>query len=105
MKDQLLKTPIGRLRVIGMAEGISLLLLLLIAMPVKYVLHIPEPVKITGWFHGILFILYLLAVLNVTISNRWSFLKIATAVAASLIPFGPFLLDSRLKREDHTNEL
>src|SRR5436190_16784103 len=101
MKKQTLQNPITRLRIAGITEGTSFLLLLLIAMPLKYILKIPEPVKIIGWIHGLLFILYLLAVINVTIVKRWSFMRVAVAFAASLIPFGPFLLDPKLKREDN----
>ena len=48
-----------RFRMIGIAEGISFLVLLLIAMPLKYLMHIPEAVKITGWIHGALFVTFI----------------------------------------------
>ena len=48
-----------RFRMIGIAEGISFLVLLLIAMPLKYFMHIPEAVKIMGWIHGALFISFI----------------------------------------------
>ncbi|MOA22053.1 hypothetical protein D3C78_1425830 [compost metagenome] len=95
----MLKTAIGRLRFIGIFEGISFLVLLLIAMPLKYWADIPMAVTIVGALHGLLFVLYLLAVLNVWITNRWSFLKVVLAVIASFLPFGPFVLDKKLLRD------
>ena len=54
---QWIKTSIGRLRVIGFWEGVSFLVLLLIAMPLKYIAGNPEPVSIVGMAHGVLFLL------------------------------------------------
>ncbi|WP_019121447.1 DUF3817 domain-containing protein [Brevibacillus massiliensis] len=95
----MLKTSLGRLRLIGYIEGVSFLLLLGIAMPLKYMAGFPEPVKIIGWLHGIFFVLYLLAVIQTTIAHRWSILRVLGAFLASIIPFGPFILDARLRRE------
>jgi len=91
-----MKTPISRLRTVGIYEGISYLLLLGIAMPIKYMLGIPEVVKYVGWAHGVLFVLYMMALLQVTLVHRWSILKVAAGVLASLLPFGPFILDRKL---------
>jgi integral membrane protein len=96
----LLRTPIRRLRVIAFIEGISFLLLLGIAMPLKYFAGLPAAVQIVGWIHGILFVLYLLAVGEVTIKHRWSLMMAAIALLASLIPFGTFLLDARLRQQE-----
>ncbi|RIX51879.1 DUF3817 domain-containing protein [Paenibacillus nanensis] len=95
----LLKTAIGRLRLIGWLEGLSFLILLLIAMPLKYWADIPEVVTIVGGLHGGLFVLYLLAVLHVTIKHRWSILKFLAACVASVLPFGPFVVDRKLLRD------
>src|SRR4051794_31658413 len=95
---EILKTTIGRLRVAGFMEGISCVVLFGVAMPMKYLGGIPTAVKIPGWIHGLLFILYLLALLHVTIVKKWSLGKVAVAFVASLIPCGTFFLDSRLKK-------
>jgi integral membrane protein len=95
-----MRTPISRLRTIGIYEGVSYLLLLGIAMPLKYMAGMPEMVKYTGWAHGVLFVLYMLSVVEVTVVHRWSILKIGAAVLASLLPFGPFILDKRLLKEE-----
>ena len=100
--NQMITTAIGRLRLIGIAEGISFLLLLGIAMPLKYVAGIPEMVKWVGWIHGLLFVLYLAAVAHVTFLHRWSVLRVAGAFLAALLPFGTFVLDAKLRREEKT---
>ncbi|GAB3197439.1 integral membrane protein [Pontibacter aydingkolensis] len=100
-----MKTPISRFRLIGFYEGLSFLLLLGIAMPVKYILGYPELVKYTGWAHGVLFILYMYALLQVALVHRWSVGKIALGAVASLLPFGPFILDKKLlQKEERVNE-
>lgn len=95
----MLRTPVGRLRGIALIEGISYLLLLGVAMPLKYFAGLPTPVKIVGWIHGLLFVLYLIAVAEVTVKRRWSLAWVLGALAASIIPFGTFVLDARLRRE------
>ena len=96
----MLRTPVGRLRLIAFIEGISFLLLLGVAMPLKYFADLPAAVQIVGWIHGVLFVLYLLAVAEVTVKHRWALTMTAVALFASLIPFGTFLLDVRLRREE-----
>lgn len=89
---------IRNLRVIGFIEGMSYLILLFIAMPIKYVLGIPEVVKYVGWAHGVLFIAYIVAVILAIRPMRWNLVWVLIALAASLIPFGTFVLDKYLKR-------
>ena len=91
---------IRTLRVIGILEGISYLVLLGIAMPLKYIYAIPEAVKFTGWAHGVLFMAYIPAVFSARKIMNWNFIWTGMALAASLIPFGTFILDKYLvKRE------
>jgi integral membrane protein len=95
-----LKTPIGRLRAIGLVEGVSYLVLLGIAMPLKYFAGIPMAVKIVGWTHGLLFVLFCTALAHVMLAVRWSIGRGTVVFIASLVPLGTFLIDPRLKRED-----
>lgn len=97
--ETLLRTPIGRLRVIAFIEGISFLVLLCVAMPLKYFAGLPEAVKIVGWIHGLLFMLYLISVVEVTVKHRWALAQVLGAFVASLVPFGTFALDARLRRD------
>jgi len=95
-----LKTPVGRVRAVGMLEGISFLLLMGIAMPLKYMAGIPEAVKYTGWAHGLLFILYVMTIFQAWAGGQLSFKKSAMAFVASLLPFGPFIIDRKLADSD-----
>jgi len=87
-------------RMIALAEGISFLTLLFIAMPMKYVMGMPEVVRVVGTMHGVLFLLYvgLLAMLHVR--QRWSFSFSLYALLASVIPFGTFMLDKQLRKKE-----
>ncbi len=88
------------MRLIGMLEGISFLLLMGIAMPLKYFAGMPDAVRYTGWAHGVLFIGYCLANLNALVSGRIRFKDSVIAFLASLIPFGPFVVDGRFAADE-----
>lgn len=92
------QTSLARLRTIGLLEGTSFLLLLGIAMPLKYLAGMPEMVRVVGWAHGILFMLYWAAVAHVALERRWPLVRVGAALAASVLPFGPFVLDAYLRR-------
>jgi integral membrane protein len=100
MSLQFTNSPIGRLRFMGIAEGISYVVLLFIAMPVKYIAGNPNLVLYTGWVHGLLFMLYILALISAKINLEWKFKKTMIAFLASLIPFGTFILDKSLRKEE-----
>jgi integral membrane protein len=94
----LLKTQLGRLRVLAFLEGVSFLVLLGVGMPLKYILHQPEANKVIGLVHGLLFVLYVLNVIQARIEFRWSGRKTGLALLASIVPFGTFWADARLFR-------
>lgn len=94
----MLKRSLNTLRYVGWAEGSSFLILLGIAMPLKYLLDMPEAVRLVGMAHGFLFVLYLLVVAWVTILHRWSIWRVLGAFLAAFIPFGPFLLDRHIRK-------
>lgn len=96
----MLNNPIGRLRLIGLLEGSSFLILLLIAMPLKYAADLPVAVKYVGGAHGALFLLYLLALAQVAAATDWGFKKIAGAFIASVIPLGTFVMDKYWKADE-----
>jgi integral membrane protein len=95
-----MRNRVTNLRLIGFIEGVSFLVLLLVAMPLKYYLGLPLMVKITGWIHGVLFMLYILAVLMAIKPMKWNLFWVLVALAASLIPIGTFVLDRSLKRRE-----
>lgn len=86
-------------RKIAITEGVSYLLLLFVAMPIKYFGGIPEFVTYIGWAHGVLFVLYVVCLFIVRAKYHWSFKKFFLAGLASLLPFGPFILDRQLIKE------
>lgn len=97
--NHLIKTNTGRLRIIGFLEGISLLLLLFVAMPMKYIFHYPEGTKIMGSIHGALFLLFIFNTLSVGVEQGWKF-KVTTwkVLLACIIPFGTFYIDRKILR-------
>jgi len=92
--------PIPTLRVLGKIEAISFLLLVGIAMPMKYLAGKPELVKIVGWAHGVLFVAFCAALLWTWIVTKWPIWRAAFFFVAALLPFGPFLVDRRLLRHE-----
>lgn len=95
-----LKTTLGRLRVVGWAEGASFLILLGIAMPLKYFADSPMAVRVVGMAHGILFLLYVLAAIQAALEYSWPWKRTALVLIASLLPAGPFVVDARILREE-----
>ncbi|MDB5385119.1 MAG: integral rane domain protein [Planctomycetaceae bacterium] len=99
-----MSNPITQFRIVALAEGISFLVLLGIAMPLKYLADSPSAVRIVGAIHGGLFILYLLAIIRAAIYGKWSTGRILEAIVASVFPFGPFIFDRKLQREATASE-
>ena len=96
----LLKTKIGRLRIIAFLEGLSLVLLLFIAMPLKYLFRYPQPVQVMGTVHGALFLLFIFNTLSTGIEQRWRFRTTTWKVLlACIIPFGTFYIDRQILRK------
>jgi len=89
---------LSRLRIIGIAEGISFLLLLGVCMPLKYILMIPGPTFFVGLAHGVLFVVYCFGVLFVARELKWSILTTLLALVASVLPFGTFVADRKIFR-------
>ena len=90
-----LTTTIGRLRLIAFIEGTSFLILLFIAMPLKYFYDQPQAVRSVGMVHGLLFVLYVLYVFLTKIEHRWNVSKTLRLLLISFIPFGNFYADQK----------
>ena len=93
----MLKTALGRLRGVALCEGISYLLLLGVAMPLKYMFDTPEAVRIVGMAHGILFVMLVVTLLNAHHKRGWGVTFSSMIFISSLMPFGAFWMDRRLK--------
>ena len=92
--------PLQLLRKTGIAEGISFLVLLLIAMPLKYMFDWPLAVKYVGWAHGLLFVVYVALAYYVKEVYNWPFKKFFYAFVAAWLPLGTFVYDKQLKKEE-----
>ena len=85
--------PLKNMRTVGIIEGISYLILLFVAMPLKYFAGIPEAVRYIGMAHGVLFVLFVFTIFIAIYQDGLSYGKGILAFVASLIPFGTFFLD------------
>jgi len=95
---ELLKTSIGRFRILAFAEGVSFLLILFVSMPLKYWCDMKEPNKVIGMIHGVFFLAYVVMVLFLKMEYNWTNKKTLLALLASVIPFGTFWADWKLFR-------
>lgn len=91
---------VARLRLVGVLEGISFLLLLFVAMPLKYLAGMPMAVRITGMAHGLLFCAFVYVLFSTATERDWPLKKSALAFVAAFLPFGPFVLDRKLAAEE-----
>ncbi|AYZ12056.1 DUF3817 domain-containing protein [Chryseobacterium arthrosphaerae] len=93
----LFKTKTGRLRILAILEGISLLSLVCIAVPMKYWMGNPVFVRLIGPVHGILFLFFLFNTLSVGVEQNWKFKEITwKVILACFIPFGTFYIDRKI---------
>ena len=97
-------TKLSILRKAGIAEGISFLVLLLIAMPLKYFFQQPMAVKIVGWAHGVLFILFIGMAWAYKDERNKPFKWFVMAGIAALVPLGTFWFDKSLRKEEPRTE-
>jgi len=92
--------PIKRFRMTALAEGSSFLLLLCLAMPMKYMMGMPRVVTVVGAIHGILFLLYVGQLAKLRATYQWDNKFSLFAFIASLLPFGPFVFDKHLHEKE-----
>lgn len=100
MMKKLFNTSIGRLRILAILEGISLIVLVFIAVPLKHVWDIPGLSKSLGPIHGALFLLFVFNALRVGVEQQWKFKEITWKIlVACFIPFGTFYIDYKILRK------
>jgi hypothetical protein len=95
-----LSTPLGRLRAIGFWEGVSFLVLLGVAMPLKYLAGWPPAVRVVGMAHGVLFVLYVASALQTALERDWPWRRTALVLLASVLPAGPFVIEAKVLRNE-----
>ena len=90
---------LGQLRLVAFLEGSSFLILLFVAMPLKYLAGLPLAVRVVGSIHGALFIAFLITLYRAAHARDWPRRRSLTAFIASILPFGTFVFDASLRRE------
>ncbi len=93
-----MKKTLKNFRLLAMIEGISLLTLLFIAMPLKYYADITQIVPIIGMIHGLLFMAFMVSSLNISHKLNWPIFFWLLVFISSIVPAGTFLMDLKLKK-------
>ncbi|MBL7977752.1 MAG: DUF3817 domain-containing protein [Bacteroidetes Order II. Incertae sedis bacterium] len=96
----LLQNNLGRLRIIGFVEGWSYLILLFVAMPLKYIWEMPVSVRVMGTIHGALFVFFMIYVTLVWYEKNHSWSWAIKSFVASIVPFGTFWADKHLFQQN-----
>ncbi len=89
--DQQVKT----FKWVSILEGVSFLVLLLIAMPLKYIWEAPQMVQVVGMLHGILFVLYILGAFWISRALGWNLKTLFIVCISSVLPLGPFYVEKK----------
>ncbi|MCK6650563.1 MAG: DUF3817 domain-containing protein [Bacteroidia bacterium] len=95
-----MKSALKIFRMVALLEGISFILLVGIAMPLKYLYDMPTANKVIGMLHGMLFVAYVFYLYQVQLERKWDLKKITYAFIASLLPFGTFVLDAKILKHE-----
>ena len=96
----MLKSTIGRFRIISLLDGISFIYLLYCSIYLKRMMGDADAIRTPGMVHGVLFTIYVVALLHLILSKDWSFKRLILIGATCLIPFAPFWLDGWLKKQE-----
>lgn len=94
-------SALKRFRIISAIEGLSYLILVFIAMPIKYMGDNPYYVKIFGMAHGVLFVLFMISLFETKRKESWNTGFMFQLFVLSLIPFGAFLIENRVKPKEN----
>lgn len=90
-----LENQIRVFRWVSILEGVSFLVLLFLAMPLKYFFDLPQMVRVIGMAHGILFVAYVLGALIMYKPLNWQRQTLLIAIVCSVVPFGPFYIEKK----------
>lgn len=88
-----------RYRILAFLTGVLLILLVFVALPLKYLADHPGPVSVIGTAHGFLFMVYLVTALDIGIRLRWAWLKLGLVMLAGTIPFASFIAERRAHQD------
>ena len=90
-----LDKKIRAFRWISIFEGLSFLILLFLAMPLKYFFDLPQMVEVVGMAHGVLFIAYVAGAIYMYKPMNWKPFTLFIIIACSVVPFGPFYVEKK----------
>lgn len=96
----IMKKTFPLFRKVALAEGVSFIVLLFIAMPLKYLAHQPMAVTICGSIHGVLFVAFIATAREVKSQYKKDLRWLGRALLASVLPFGTFYMDKQWKAEE-----
>lgn len=96
---------VGHLRLISFLEGLSFLLLLGVAMPLKYMFDQPFLVPYAGMTHGVLFLLFIVILVVVCHRQGWGIGMLLLGLLASVLPFAPFVFERYIKNKADEDDL
>lgn len=102
---EMFKSSLGRLRIVAFLEGLSFLILMFVAMPLKYIGGYEHATQDVGMAHGVLFIAYVFMVIPVQHEYKWSKSTVFYVLLASILPFGTFVADKRIFRKYYKAEV
>lgn len=91
-------SEVRQFRVVSLLEGLSYVALMGVAMPLKYAAGVPHVSRAVGMVHGLLFVVFLVALARVVWEEDWNAKAIIIAIVAAILPLGAFWLERRLKR-------
>jgi integral membrane protein len=94
------ESPFGRLRIASLLDGLSLVILMGVGMPLKYQMDLPIVVRVMGPIHGVLFVWLCSELATLVFGKDWPAKNAAIVFLAALIPCGPFFLDSWIKKQE-----
>ncbi len=94
-----LVSALAQFRWVALLEGVSYVVLLFVAMPLKYWFGLPLAVRVVGSLHGLLFVAFMVTLMRASVVQKWSLVRWLIAFVSSLVPFGTFVFDRSLRRE------
>jgi integral membrane protein len=99
-----LRAALGRYRVMAYVVGVMLLLLVAVAMPIKYIGHEDGPVAVIGTAHGFLYAVYLLAAFDLALRARWTAIGTVLVLLAGTVPFFSFVAERKVTRKTRAGQ-
>ncbi|MEO0332007.1 MAG: DUF3817 domain-containing protein [Bacteroidota bacterium] len=101
----LFNSNIGRLRLLAILEGLTLLILVFVAVPLRHIFDYSAVSQVVGPVHGVLFLLFVFNTLSVGVEKGWKFSQTTWKVLlACFIPFGTFYIDHKILKPIHQEE-